>query len=204
MTGRQNIKMYKLRGFTLVELLVVITIFAVLTALAMPSFRRIIQSNAISSSVNTFSADLRYARSESIRRGGGVVMCRSDTPEAASPACGSGSGPGSNGWVSGWIIFYDRDNTGNRTSASTTADHPVLRVQAALTSLDSIVESGSSSSTKFIFTATGRMKTVSSATSLQFGGGSYAADLQRMVCVSVGGRARIAGNGNASCGSGSI
>lgn len=197
--------MNKLRGFTLVELLVVISIVAVLTALAAPSFKRTIQSSNISGSVNTFLADLRYARSESIRRGGGVVMCRSDTPEAASPACGSGSGPGTNGWVSGWIIFYDRDNTGTRTTTSTMADHPVLRVQSALTSLDSATETGGGgSSTKFVFTATGRMKSVSSATSLQFGGGSYTADLQRMVCVSVGGRARIAGNGNTSCGSSSI
>ena len=190
-------QMKKLRGVTLIELLVVITIVAVLTTLAAPSFRRTIQSTTISTSVNAFLADLRYARSEAIRRGGGVVMCRSDSPDAASPACGSGSGSGSNGWVSGWIVFHDLDGDGTRTSTST---DPVLRVQSALTSLDSVVQTTGGSSTKFVFTATGRLKNLSSGlVTLQFGGGNYSNDLQRTVCVSLGGRGRIAGDGYSAC-----
>jgi type IV fimbrial biogenesis protein FimT len=183
-------------GFTLIELMVVVAIMAILTAVAAPSFVRVVQSSTMSSNVNTFLADLRFARSEAIRRGGGVVMCRSDDPEAVNPVCGSGSGPGGNGWVSGWIIFHDLNNSGTKTALE-----PPLRIQAAITSMDSIVESGGSSSTKFRFTATGRMLNLNSATSIQFGGGNYAADVQRMVCVNLGGRARIAGNGNSACGS---
>ncbi|MFO1243939.1 MAG: GspH/FimT family pseudopilin [Ramlibacter sp.] len=182
----------KIRGFTLVELLVAMAILAILTALATPSFKRIIQSNAISNGVNTFLADMRYARSEAIRLGGGVVMCRSDAPEAANPTCGSGSGPGGNGWISGWIIFHDLDNSLQKANTE-----PLLRVQAPITNIDSVVESGSS--TRFRFTATGRLQNLSSITSLQFGGGDFTADRQRVVCVSVGGRARIAGDGNAGC-----
>ncbi|MES2363645.1 MAG: GspH/FimT family pseudopilin [Pseudomonadota bacterium] len=185
------------RGFTLIELLVVITIAVILTALAAPSFTRLTQSNTISSNVNTFLADMRFARSEAIRLGGAVVMCRSDAPEASSPVCGSGSGPGGNGWVSGWIIFQDLNNNGTKV-----ATEPLLRVQAPITSMDSIVETGSSSSTKIRFTTTGRLLNLSSATQIQFGGGNYANDVQRVVCVSLGGRARIAGNGLTSCGTG--
>lgn len=188
--------MNKLRGFTLVELLVVIAIVAVLTTLAAPSFKRTIQSNTISSSVNGFLADLRYARSEAIRRGGGVVMCRSNNPEAASPTCGSGSGTDGNGWVSGWIIFHDLNSNGDKNSVDL-----VLRAQSPLTSLDSIVETNSSPKYKFRFTATGRLQNLSSATSLQFGGNdNYTNDLQRTVCVSLGGRGRVAGDGTAFCG----
>ena len=118
--------MKKSYGFTLIELLVAIAIAAILIALAAPSFKQLIQSNSMSSTVNTFLADMRYTRSEAIRRGGSVVMCRSNAPEAASPACGSGSGPGGNGWVSGWIVFYDQDSDGTRIDSST---DPVLRVQ---------------------------------------------------------------------------
>lgn len=186
--------MKKPHGFTLIELMVVIAIVAILTTLAAPSFKQLIQSNTISSNVNTFLADMRYARSEAIRRGGGVILCRSDAPEAVSPACGSGSGPGNKGWVSGWIIFYDQDGNGTRTVTST---DPVLRVQSPITSLDSI---GEPNSVKFNFTATGRLKNLSSAgTTFQFGGGNYANTVQRVVCVNVGGRARIAGDGYASC-----
>lgn len=190
--------MKKSKGFTLIELMVALSIVAILTGLAAPSLKRLIQSTMMSSNVNTFLADMRYARSESIRRGGGVVMCRSDAPEASSPACGSGSGPGGNGWASGWIIFYDQDGTGNRTVTST---DPVLRVQAALTQLDSVVQKTGGSSTKIIFTATGRLENMSSGMmTLQFGGGKFTADLQRTVCISIGGQARIAGDGIAACG----
>ena len=190
--------MKKSYGFTLIELLVAIAIAAILIALAAPSFKQLIQSNSMSSTVNTFLADMRYTRSEAIRRGGSVVMCRSNAPEAASPACNNLSGPGGNGWVSGWIIFYDQDGDGTRAAAST---DPVLRVQAPITSIDSIVESKESPPAKFQFTATGRLLNLSSATSLQFGGNpTFANTAQRVVCVSLGGRARIAGDGNASCG----
>jgi type IV fimbrial biogenesis protein FimT len=188
------------RGFTLIELMVVLAIAAVLTTLAAPSFTRLIQSNTISSSVNTFLADVRFARSEAIRLGGAVVMCRSDAPEALNPVCGTGDGSAGNGWVSGWIIFQDLNNNGGKVAAE-----PLLRVQAPITSMNSIMETGGGgSSTKFRFTATGRLLNLNSATSLQFGGNTmFANDVQRVVCMSLGGRARIAGNGLASCGTGS-
>lgn len=189
--------MQKQRGFTLIELLVVLTIAAILATLAAPSFRRLIQSNSMSSGVNTFMSDLRYARSDSIRLGGGVVMCRSDAPEATTPACGSGLGPNNKGWVSGWIVFQDLNTNGDID-----ANEPILRVQAPIKSVDAILESGTSSSTKFRFAATGRLTDSTSAAQLKFGGSDFSSDLQRVLCVSLGGRARIAGDGSTSCGSG--
>jgi type IV fimbrial biogenesis protein FimT len=190
--------MRQARGFTLIELMVVMTVVAILATLAAPSFTRLLQSNTISSNVNLFLADMRFARSEAIRLGGAVVICRSDAPEAASPTCGSGSGPGGNGWVSGWIIYQDLDNDGNKDNTSPV--DPLLRVQAPITSMDSIVEGGSGSSTKIRFTTTGRLLNLSSgATQFQFGGGNYSNEVQRVVCVNLSGRARIAGDGNSSC-----
>lgn len=189
--------MRQAHGFTLIELMVVMGIAAVLATLAAPSFTRLLQSNTISSNVNLFLADMRFARSESIRLGGAVVICRSDAPEASSPTCGSGSGPGGNGWVSGWIIFQDLDNDGNKDNSGSV--DPLLRVQAPITSMDSIVEGGSSSSTKLRFTATGRLLNLSSATQFQFGGGNYSNEVQRVVCINLSGRARIAGDGTTSC-----
>ena len=185
--------MKKFYGFTLLELMVVLAIIAILTTLAAPSFTQLIQSNTISSNVNTFLADMRFARSESIRRGGGVVMCRSDAPEAVNPTCGSGSGPGGHGWVSGWIIFQDWDNDGVQDT-----DEPLLRVKSPITSMDSIKEGDGTTSTQFRFTATGRLSTLT--TPLQFGGSNYASDVQRLVCVGLGGRARIASPGTVDCG----
>jgi type IV fimbrial biogenesis protein FimT len=188
--------MNKSRGFSLLELLVVLAIVAILATLAVPSFKSMIQSSTMSSNVNTFLADMRFARSESIRLGGGVVMCRSNAPEATNPVCNNLSGPGGNGWVSGWIIFHDLNNNGAKE-----ASEPLLRVQAAIKSIDSITESKASPTAMFQFTATGRLLNLNSATSLQFGGNpTFANEVQRKVCINLGGRARIAGDGYASCG----
>lgn len=186
--------MTKPRGFTLLELMVVLAIIAILVALAAPSFTRLIQSNTISSNVNTFLSDMRYARSESTRRGGGVVMCRSDAPEATHPQCGpSMAGPDGQGWVSGWIIFQDWNNDGIQDPAE-----PLLRVQSPITALDSITQEGDTA-IPLRFTATGRLSSVTP--SLRFGGSHYASDVQRLVCVGLGGRARIASSGAVDCGS---
>lgn len=185
--------MLKMRGFTLIEVLVVVAILAILATLAAPSFRATIIQSSVSSAVNTFMADARYARSEAVRRGDSVIMCRSDSPEAASPVCDTDSGPGGNGWVSGWIIFEDRDRSANRNTGD-----QLLRVQGPIKNLDSIVEGGGAS-TKLVFTALGRMS-LSSATSLQFGSNNTMTNAQqRVVCVSQSGRARIVGDGTTSC-----
>lgn len=182
-------------GFTLLELMMVIAIVATLITLGAPSFKRLIQSSKVSSNVNSFLSDIRQTRSEAINRGGNVVMCRSDDPEAANPVCSSGFG--SHGWASGWIIFQDLNNDGQKSSAE-----PLLRIQSPITSLDSIMESKIIPSNRFRFTATGRLLNMDSATTLKFGGDPrFPLDIQRTVCVSVGGRARITGDGNTSCGS---
>ena len=178
----------------MLELMLVIVIVAILITIAVPSFQWMVQKVTISSNVNTFLSDMRYARSESIRRGGGVVLCRSDAPEAAEPVCGSGSGPGGNGWVSGWIIFHDLSNDGGKDLGD-----PLLRVQAPINAINSIVGTllpDNLSSTTFSFTATGRLRNLNGVTIMPFGGDAmFAKTVQRVVCVSLSGRARIAGDG---------
>ncbi len=188
--------MRKSSGFTLLEVVVVVAIIAILTALALPSVIAMSQSNAVSSNVNGFMADVRFARSEAVRRGGPVLMCRSDDPEASPPVCNTTAG--TNGWVSGWIIFEDRDNSQTYTPSGD--QNQLLRVQGPITNLDSIMETSGSGSTKLQFAATGRMNGLSSATALQFGGNASIPNTrQRVVCINASGRARIAGDGTASC-----
>jgi type IV fimbrial biogenesis protein FimT len=192
--------MQKQRGFTLIELMVVLAIVAVLVTIAAPSFTKIIQANSVATTVNVFMSDLRFARSESIRLGGGVVMCRSNAPEDATPACNSGSGPNSEGWSTGWIIFHDLDGDDAKGAAE-----PLLRVQAAISSVKSMTESKGSPTGTFRFTATGRLRDVASATDIKVGSSSlFTSDMQRLICVSLGGRARIAGDGSAACGTNSL
>jgi len=95
------------RGFTLIELLVILTISAILVAMAVPSFQAMIRTNRISGASNSMLSALDLARSEAIRRGANVVICRSVNSEAVNPACSSGASGGFNGddWAAGWIVF---------------------------------------------------------------------------------------------------
>lgn len=184
----------KSQGFTLIELMVVIAIVAVLTTLAAPSFKQMIQSNTISAAVNGLLSDMRFARSEGIRRGGGVVICHSAAPQANSPTCNTGAD-----WKTGWIIFHDLNNDGIKDNTD-----PVLKAQGPLTAIDTVAELNTSTG-KFIFAATGRTTGLSAATGIKFGGSNFVTDRQRVLCVGISGRSQLGvdangkTNGSATC-----
>lgn len=184
------------RGFTLIEALVVMGIIGVMASMGIPWFISIVKSSVITSNVNGFLADLRFARSESLRRGGRVVMCRSNAPEATVPVCNGNTGA-SNGWQTGWVIFHDLSGDNDFQ-----AGEPILRVQSTIIAMDSIVQKGNTPSYKFTFSATGRLTLVDAAT-LQFGSNvKFKNALQRVVCVDVAGHGRVANpedGGAASC-----
>lgn len=77
------------RGFTLIELMVTVTVAAILISVAIPFFRDVI----ISSRLNTVSLEiadaLALARSESIKRNRTITFCR--TNSADSHQCNSDS-----------------------------------------------------------------------------------------------------------------
>lgn len=62
------------RGFTAIELMVVVAIVAVLAALAAPSFRPLIERWRVRSAAEELTSTLYFARSEAIKRGGGITI----------------------------------------------------------------------------------------------------------------------------------
>jgi type IV fimbrial biogenesis protein FimT len=107
------------RGFTLVELLTTLTIAGILVTLAVPSFSEVIKNNRLITQTNDFITALNLARSEAIRRGDRVTVCKSS--DQASCA-------GSGGWDQGWIVFNDVNDDGIVTNPATN----VLRVHGSL------------------------------------------------------------------------
>ena len=71
MTGK---KAKHVRGFTLIELMVVISIVAVMMVFALPAFNDFTQQRRMASNVNMFVSAVNLARSEATRRGAQVTV----------------------------------------------------------------------------------------------------------------------------------
>lgn len=83
------------RGFTLLELMTVITILAIVTALALPNIGSTIRANRITTAVNEVNATFSYAKTEAIRTNASLITApRIDI--VVCPANADASGCGAN------------------------------------------------------------------------------------------------------------
>lgn len=108
----------KVRGFTLVEMMISVAILVVLVGIAGPYFGQVIRNNRVQTQAQTLFSALVTARSEAVKRNYAVTMCKS----ANGTSCTA-----SGDWDQGWIIFADEDNDNTKD-----ADEDVLRVQELL------------------------------------------------------------------------
>lgn len=120
-------------GFTFVESMVVIAIVGIMVAVAAPWYNSYIAGQRMRDQMSAFSRAINLARTEAVKRGRNVMVCRSDAPEATTPTCGAHSG----NWASGWLIFAD-DN-GNRQHDAT---ETVIQVQSAWANSGTITANG--------------------------------------------------------------
>jgi type IV fimbrial biogenesis protein FimT len=111
------------RGFTLIELAVVLAIVAILLRVASPGLSRGAAARALAAQSSEFMAALRFARAQALARGAAVTICAS-LPGGDAPAC---QGARSADWRSGWLVFADRDRRGMPNPRE-----PLLRVQQPL------------------------------------------------------------------------
>ena len=98
-------KISKTAGFTIVEIMVVVAMVAIVTAIATPSLRRFIVSSDIRSAVNDWNLALQTARSEAVRRRTSVTVC----PSSNGSTCTS-TGSYHVGWV---LMLGDGSSAGS-------------------------------------------------------------------------------------------
>lgn len=77
----------KMKGFTILELMLVVTILGVLAAVAIPDFVDMVKDNRLTTAANLLQSELTRARSEAGVRGREILV-------QANPA----------GWHKGWVV----------------------------------------------------------------------------------------------------
>ena len=106
-TPQRHSQVVSERGFTLLEMLVALTLVVIVMSIAIPSFTNTIKNQRLVTSANELLVSLSLARSTAITTRAPAVVCRSSNATQAAPVCGAGSG-----WHEGWFVFSDNNANG--------------------------------------------------------------------------------------------
>lgn len=87
-----------IRAFTLIELIVTLSVAAILAAITVPGFSAMIRDNRLLTQANSLVSSIQLARSEAIKQGVQVTIKK--------------NGSTSSNWDSGWYVFTDWDGDG--------------------------------------------------------------------------------------------
>jgi type IV fimbrial biogenesis protein FimT len=102
-------------GFSIVELMLALAILGLLLAFAAPSYSRWIAGRRLANHAEFLVEMLNAARSEAVKRGMRVNLCKSRDQRQ----CDDGAT-----WESGWIMFADENRDGRVESAES-----IIRVE---------------------------------------------------------------------------
>lgn len=121
-------------GFTLVELMITLSVVSILALIATPSLSRMIASQRMSTSINELVASITLARSEAIKSSNLVIVCSNTT--AAPRLCS-----GSTNWSQGWLVWVDRNNNSGGGAGNPDPGEEI-QVHSALAGPGSVMNSG--------------------------------------------------------------
>ena len=126
------------RGFTVIEILVTLSVVSILLAMAAPSYRTLVQDSQLIAQSNNFFSAMMLAKSEAIKRSSPTTICSSTNGTTCA---------GVTAWTSGWLVFADTDNDG-----TVDAGEEIIRVGSALSGQSTLT---SGNRTRVTFAASG-------------------------------------------------
>ena len=86
--------------------MITLAIAAVLGGIAGPSLGTFAKNSAMRGQALELMGSMALARSEAVKRGSRVILCRTANPNASTPVCG-----GSNrDWSTGWLVYVAEDS----------------------------------------------------------------------------------------------
>ena len=120
--GPLPVPAFRIRGLTVMELLIVMVLAAIILALGAPQFSEFQRNNRLTEAANDTLAALQLARTEAVKRQAPVALCATSAPEGSNPGCTPGT-------VRGWIVFEDANGNCKRD-----AGDALVRVEGPLRS----------------------------------------------------------------------
>lgn len=94
-------------GFTLIELMVSVSVVAILLTVGVPSFNRFIEHTLITKTSHEVRSGLALARTEAVKRNSPVQLCNLDTQ---TNSCAGLAAVGRTVWTAGFLVFRDLNN----------------------------------------------------------------------------------------------
>ena len=173
--------MNKYTGFTLIELMLTITVAGILMAIALPSYTNMTKNNCLTTSVNSLVAALQRARSEAIKS-------RSDVTVSAK----------NGNWGTGWTVTLNEDRNGNGTkdagedyNGNGALDSSVVVLDTTLTCTATITEGSSPVKTSLTYGSNGFVQTTSNTAGTFTVCDDRVAERGRQLTISITGRPNI-------------
>lgn len=97
-------------GFTLVEVMIAISVMAILIFGGVPSFIQLIRDTSVSTQSNSLVAAIGLARSEAVRRGVEIHLTAVT------------DGKNETSWNNGWVVWVDNNHDGSRENSEILRD----------------------------------------------------------------------------------